>query len=227
VNHSLRPFSVLFVCTGNICRSPIAEQVMRTRFATTDVAFSSAGTHALVGETMPEPARRVAEALGATTGIPHSPRLVSEELIEQSDLVLALTRQHRAEIVRLVPQANRRTVTLREAARLLESLVAATRPESGYAVDAREEVSRALVALHDLPQADALRALVPILMAERGQSGTVTDPEDDDVLDPYRRSLNVYAASGEQIGDAIDRIAIALRTLRAPQNWGSPNEGLA
>lgn len=196
-------FSVLVVCTGNVCRSPVAEQVLRARFGERFAHFSSAGTYALVGQQMPEQAQRLARDLGAEPGPLHAPRLVDAALIDEADLVLALTREHRAELVRLLPRANRYTVTLREAARLLESLAAA--PE------AAPDIAR----LRGLPVPDALRALVPMMMAERGFAAPPAEADGDDVVDPFRQSQQVYDRSGAQIADAIDRIEAALRSLAA------------
>lgn len=194
-------FDVLVVCTGNVCRSPVAEQVLRARFGERFARFSSAGTFALVGQQMPEQAQELARRLGAEPGPLHAPRLIDAGIIEQADLVIALTREHRGEIVRLLPRANRFTVTLREAARLLESLAAAPEGELD------------LAPLRSVPVPDALRALVPMMMAERGLATPPAAAEDDDVVDPFRQSQEVYDRSGEQIIDAIDHIQTALRSL--------------
>jgi protein-tyrosine phosphatase len=43
-------FTVLVICTGNICRSPLAERLLRARIATdADIRVESAGTHGLTG----------------------------------------------------------------------------------------------------------------------------------------------------------------------------------
>lgn len=198
-------FEVLIVCTGNVCRSPVVEQVLRARFGESVARFSSAGTYALVGAQMPEQAQELSRQLGADPAVLHAPRQLEAQLIERADLVLALTREHRAEIVRALPRANRCTVTLREAARLLESLAAD--PE------AQAELAR----LQELSALDALRAAVPLVMAQRGFAGQPATPDDDDVVDPYRRPQQVYDASGRQIADAIDRIERVVRTFAERQ----------
>ncbi|GMA87571.1 hypothetical protein GCM10025868_28210 [Angustibacter aerolatus] len=50
------PARVLVVCTGNVCRSPLVERLLRQRLGTDAVDVSSAGTQALVGEPMTDPA---------------------------------------------------------------------------------------------------------------------------------------------------------------------------
>lgn len=195
------PLRILVVCTGNICRSPLVELLWRTRLDGHYVELTSAGTRALVGHPMPDDAQRVARAHGvpADVAAEHRAQQLTGELIADADLVVALAREHRADVVRTLPAAARKTVTLREAARLVESLADAPH------VDVPQ--------LRTLPVADALRELVPLALAERGVAAPPADPLDDDVVDPYRQAPEVYARSGEQIADATTRILTALQRL--------------
>jgi protein-tyrosine phosphatase len=191
---SLSPdqFRVLFVCTGNICRSAIAEQVFRARYGSEAVAFASAGTGALVGAPMPEQAAEISRKLGGDPSA-HAGQQLSKPFVEAADLVIALTREHRSEIVRTLPRANRYTFTLREFARLIESYVGDAEAKS---------VARG----PDVSLADALRSAVPILAAQRGYAAAPTSPDDDDVVDPFRRSQDIY--------DPVERIAFAVEVLK-------------
>lgn len=195
------PLRVLVVCTGNICRSPLVELLWRTRLDGHYIELASAGTRALVAHPMPDEAQRVARAHGvpADVAAEHRAQQLTVEHIADADLVIALAREHRAEVVRTLPAAARKTVTLREAARLLESLADAPHLD--------------LPRLRSLPVADALRELIPLALAERGVAGPPSDPLDDDVVDPYRLAPEVYDESGEQIADATTRILTALRRL--------------
>lgn len=92
-----RPVRVLVVCTGNICRSPMAEQVLRRAFDEAGlgaaVTVSSAGTgdwH--VGQQANPPAVRVLAAAGYPTA--HRARQVTGQLVDAADLVLAADRSH-------------------------------------------------------------------------------------------------------------------------------------
>src|SRR4029453_8303241 len=110
-------FSILAVCTGNVCRSPAVERLLDDRLGPT-VSVSSAGTHALVGQPISEPMA----ALLRDTGVePDSfeARRLSEQMLKQADLILSMTRAQRSLVVELWPAAVRRTFTLREFARLL------------------------------------------------------------------------------------------------------------
>jgi protein-tyrosine phosphatase len=198
-------FRVLFVCTGNVCRSPQVEALWRERFGEVVLRLSSAGTHALVDEPMPQQSQAAAVAWGVDPlrAAGHRARQLSAELLADTDLVIALTRAHRAEVVRTLPATNRRTVTLREAARLLESVCGASD------VDVDVDIAR----LRSLPVDEALRELVTLALAERGATPGPDDAADDDVLDPYQRNDEIYALSSAQIFDATHRIEAALNHL--------------
>lgn len=99
---------VLFVCTGNICRSPTAEAVFRKRLADRGGAGAlgaaiadSAGTQALLAGQPPDPrARRVAEARGYNLSGMRA-RIIGRDDLDRADLILALDRTHLAALRRL------------------------------------------------------------------------------------------------------------------------------
>lgn len=89
------------MCSGNICRSPMGEHVLRRAFAEAGldgtVAVSSAGTGGWhVGEGAHEPARRVLAAAGYPTD--HAARKVSKAMLDEADLVLAADHGHYREL---------------------------------------------------------------------------------------------------------------------------------
>jgi len=113
--------SLLFVCTGNICRSPTAERLAAMFAAEHPAAglrVSSAGTHAVVGHGLERTAARVLQTLGGDPGGFRAQHLTTA-MVDAADLVLAMTEQHRSRVLELSPRAMRRTFTLREAARLV------------------------------------------------------------------------------------------------------------
>lgn len=113
---------VLFVCTGNICRSPIAERLASAyarSSALIDVQFSSAGTRAVINSPMHVNA---ATALRSHGGDPHgfTARQLSAKIASGSDLILTMTAGHRDRVLEVAPKMVRRTFTLREAVVLLK-----------------------------------------------------------------------------------------------------------
>lgn len=91
--------TVLFVCTGNICRSPLAEALLKRALADRglNVTVTSAGTGAWDGA----PASEGAYLVGLECGLDlsgHRARLLSRELVEQADLILTMARHHRARV---------------------------------------------------------------------------------------------------------------------------------
>lgn len=111
-------FRVLVVCTGNICRSPMAEHLLREGLRGQDVVVASAGTYGLVGEGMQAHALDVLRERGIDGSAFRAQRLEALQ-VEGADLVLTATREHRAAAVTLAPKAVRKTFTLREFDRLL------------------------------------------------------------------------------------------------------------
>ena len=87
---------VLFVCTGNTCRSPLAEVTARKLAAEKglkDVTFASAGTGAYAGAAASDGAMLVALERGLDLSS-HQSRPLTPELVEESDLVLCMSEQH-------------------------------------------------------------------------------------------------------------------------------------
>ncbi len=93
---------VLFVCTANICRSPMATAIFNTLAAEAKLPYraESAGVMALEGSPMAPDAIRVLGEIGVPVGGDHRARQVSREMIEGSDLVLAMSPRHIEEMSR-------------------------------------------------------------------------------------------------------------------------------
>jgi len=111
---------VLFVCTGNICRSPTAERLTCAFAAEHGLGLnaSSAGTRAVIGYGMEPTAAEVLRSMG---GDPEGfrARQLSPAIVGDADLILTMTTRHRDRVLAESPQAMRRTFTLLEAGRLL------------------------------------------------------------------------------------------------------------
>lgn len=179
-------FRILTVCTGNICRSPVAEKLLQAGLGDA-VAVGSAGVRALVGEPI-HPGMMAHLRQGGVLGDGFAARQIAPADVRAADLVLALTRAHRTHVVQQAPAALRRSFTLLEFARI--------------------------VASPDLPAvpADAvgvrLRALVPLAARHRAPSPTA---DADDVPDPYGGGSADYERAYALIRDAVELIVRAVR----------------
>jgi protein-tyrosine phosphatase len=179
-------FSILTVCTGNICRSPAVERLLAQKLGPT-VSVRSAGTHALVGHPISEPMARLLRDSGVEDGV-FAARRLTEKLVKDADLILALTRAHRTLVVDLWPPAVRRTFTVREFARLLEQVDPPVLPAG--------------------TPAQRLMNAVPFAVAKRGIRISV--PADDDIIDPFGLTDDIYATSFAEITTAVNLIVATL-----------------
>lgn len=191
------------VCTGNVCRSPLAERLGAAqlgRLLGEDarlVRIASAGTRAVVGSSMdPASARVLARLGGDPTGF--RARQLTDSMARLADLTLTLTRDHRHQVLARAPRAMSRTFTLIEAAGLLEL------------VDPVESVASAA-------PAERLRSLTRAMAAARSLRSSRSD---DDVLDPIGLADDVHAQVGSVVAWALrpvlDRVAAALAPGTVP-----------
>lgn len=101
--------SILTVCVGNICRSPVAEAILTAHLP--DHTVASAGIGAVVGSDVDPTARAVAEAGGVKVGS-HVARQFTREIGEQYDLILVLEAGHKREIERIALELSGRIMRL-------------------------------------------------------------------------------------------------------------------
>jgi protein-tyrosine-phosphatase len=110
-----RSLDVLFVCTGNTCRSPLAAAYFNHRSAAAGVRAESAGLAAASGRPMAREARQVLAEIGIPAPETRS-RDVTPELIGRARLVIAMTRDHAEALRRRFPTAAGKIDTLARAA---------------------------------------------------------------------------------------------------------------
>lgn len=193
-------FRVLYVCTGSVCRSPIAERLTRMELDrrlgadAEQIVVRSAGTWGHVGAPMETHAATVLAEYGADPEAFSGRELLDEYVIE-ADLVLTATRDHRAQVISMGHAAGLRTFTLKEFTRLVRAIDTATLPESGV-------IERA-------------RALVRAAAALRGWL-LAPSPDADEVYDPYGAPVTVFRHIGGEIHDALEPVVTALTGVPAP-----------
>ena len=99
---------ILFVCSGNTCRSPLAEAIARRMFSVagrSDVEVSSAGTQAWDGSSASDGAILVGIERGLDLS-EHRSRMITPEIVAENDLILAMSPQHVSRVKELKPDAN-------------------------------------------------------------------------------------------------------------------------
>lgn len=94
--------NILFVCTGNTCRSPMAEAILKARNIE-NIDVRSAGIYAVDGAEMSLNGQKVLEKEGVP--FTHSSAAMNESLIDWADLVLTMTASHKQAIIFAFPQA--------------------------------------------------------------------------------------------------------------------------
>ncbi len=110
---------ILFVCTGNTCRSPLAEVIMKHEAAKAglrDVVISSAGLSAMDGGPASENARLAARELGLSLSRFRSKPLTRRRA-KLADIILTMTKRQKREIVRRWPEAGPKTSLISEFSR--------------------------------------------------------------------------------------------------------------
>ena len=105
--------TILFVCTGNICRSPMAEGLFRHAMAGRDFRVFSAGVGAMDGLPPSPHAVRAMRELGVDISHQRS-RSVTPDLVNQADYIFGMTHGHVEAVMMLYPQAAEKTFVLRE-----------------------------------------------------------------------------------------------------------------
>jgi protein-tyrosine phosphatase len=189
-------FSVLMVCLGNICRSPMAEVLLKTHLrslvgeeAARQVRVQSAGTGLWnVGEPMNPPAAQELLARGADPAGFRARHLVAGYVAE-ADLILTATREHHDVVVELDPSAARRSFVMGEFGRYLPRVALDRLPAGSEGLSARG------------------RALVEAVAALRGEEPPRTS---DEIPDPWGHDQQFFTAVAEMLDETLRPLAAAL-----------------
>jgi protein-tyrosine-phosphatase/predicted ATP-grasp superfamily ATP-dependent carboligase len=104
-----RPARLLFLCHGNICRSPLAQRLAQQYLP--DIAVDSAGLFAAVGRGCPEHILKIAGEFSLDLSR-HSSRRVTKSQIETADLILVMDQENYQHVAQMFPEALSRTTML-------------------------------------------------------------------------------------------------------------------
>ncbi|MCM0678733.1 phosphotyrosine protein phosphatase [Micromonospora phytophila] len=199
------PFTVLHVCMGNICRSPMAERLLalavRERLARREVdpgradellhshSAGTGGWHA--GEEMnPPAARQVTTRGGSVDGF--AARKLRSDHIDAADLVLTATADQQEYVVALRPDAEARTFVLGEFGRLLAGVETAGLPPA-----------------EATPEAVYARGVALVEAAHAARHGATVLPTDD-LDDPWGRGDQCFGRVADEIEETVHPLATAL-----------------
>ncbi|WP_443054249.1 arsenate reductase/protein-tyrosine-phosphatase family protein [Streptomyces sp. IBSBF 2435] len=192
-------FRILHVCTGNVCRSPMAERltrhglVRRLGDGAAGMLVESAGTWGHEGAPMEAHAAAVLAEYGADPSGFTGRELLDDHVID-ADLVLTATRDHRAQVISMGHAAGLRTFTLKEFTRLVRAIDTTTLPEGSVT--------------------ERARALVRAAAALRGWL-LAPSPDADEVHDPYGAPISYFRSIGAEIHTALDPMVTALTGVGA------------
>jgi protein-tyrosine-phosphatase len=110
-----RKYQIMFVCSGNTCRSPMAEYALRSLLEHErpgKVEVFSSGTLGLAGQPATLYAHEAAKVWDLDLS-PHVNQPLTAGLIRRADLIFAMAPEHFAEVLRLVPDAEGKTYLLK------------------------------------------------------------------------------------------------------------------
>jgi protein-tyrosine phosphatase len=190
---------VLLVCTGNICRTPIAEGFLSDRSERLlDAALTvrSSGTWARPGSRPTEEAVQAAGERGIDIS-GHRAKPLTRGLSQWADLIVAMSEEHADEVLEQSPGASSKTFTLKELVGLLNGLPAPSDPPSREAL------------LERIAAANRLRA-----------GSDVSGLGDLDVADPLGLPVEGYRRAAWEIEELIDALVRGLTQADRPAAVG-------
>ncbi|KOA58817.1 protein-tyrosine phosphatase [Bifidobacterium animalis subsp. animalis MCC 0499] len=180
---------VLFVCTGNICRSPMGELLFPLFFHSRDIETDSAGTQGLVNSPIDPSSAKLMTMDGIDSSQFRSKRLTSQ-LALSSDLILCFTEHQRKKIVAQTPRVRTKTFLLSDFANLCRYF-SQNNILHGSSVEERmrEVIYNASLVHMNLPQAE-------------------------DIADPYKKDFAAFQAAHNQILYNLSDVTNALEPSR-------------
>ncbi|RSX51134.1 protein-tyrosine-phosphatase [Bifidobacterium callimiconis] len=205
---------IMFVCTGNVCRSPMGELMMKRYLAGSSITVSSAGVKGLKDRPIHQSSGKLMTSVGIDSSAFRS-RMLTAEMAQNADLILCFEKEQRRDIVSLAPMAVNYTFLVTDFANMC-LYSAQQKLVKGRTLEERlQSVINA---------ASFIRPMIP---APR------------DVDDPMGKSFDVFCRAAEQTNKAIwiildsmrkhytDSVSVATASARVGASTGTPDRSVS
>ncbi|MVP01487.1 low molecular weight protein arginine phosphatase [Paenibacillus lutrae] len=187
---------ILFVCTGNTCRSPLAEGMLKQLAGqeNLDIHIRSAGVYASDGTPISQQSSSVLREKGCEASI--TSRLLRIQEVQWADLILTMTNDHKRGVVGRFPEAAGKTFSLKEYVEDDPSVLAAVQEHEQLIAEFQVKVA--------LSEPVTQEEKNTLLLLEK-------QLPDYDISDPYGGSLSVYRRTAAEIEEALLKLISRLK----------------
>lgn len=221
---------VLFVCTGNTCRSSMAEALLR-KMLTEDlgekaatIQVVSAGTGAIIGDIASPNAIEVMKTEGISLN-EHRAKRVTPDMVNAADLVLTMTLDQKKAVLNLMPTANKKVFTLAEFAEGVKEIEMMINQAEKNRQHLEEKRRRYLE--HRSPELEDLRRRMRALDGELRQIEQKMEQEianekreleqiqakltSLEIPDPYGKNIEAYQVCAAEIKEKLKTVVAKIK----------------
>jgi protein arginine phosphatase len=203
---------VLFICTGNTCRSPMAEAIFHEKRTSERLVAKSAGVQASPGMPMSEGARQAIARHGLMES--HQSEPVTEDMLQWSDLILTMTEAHKQTVIEKFPDRAAQVHTLKEyvlddetSLRKIEELKSHRAQmeikKAKFIVEKQEQMEKAVELNREELEKELLGEIEP---HQRAVERIEWDLPSMDIRDPFGGDESIYEATYQEMEEAIIRL---------------------